>query len=106
MMPHVIKKENAAKERLVSPERIAKVIARAGICSRREAERRIAEGRVKIDGKVLSSPAVNVYPTNNILIDDNPLPPPSPYRLWRYYKPIGLITTENDPQGRPTVFEK
>ena len=105
MMQHVNKKANATKERSGSPERIAKVIARAGICSRREAERRIAEGRVKIDGKVLSSPAVNVNPTNKILIDDNPLPPPSPYRLWRYYKPPGLLTTEKDPLGRPTVFD-
>ena len=106
MMRHVIKKANTTKERSVSPERVAKVIARAGICSRREAERRIAEGRVKIDGKVLSSPAVNVSPTNKILIDDNPLPPPAPYRLWRYYKPLGLLTTAKDPQGRTTIFEK
>ncbi len=86
-------------------ERIAKAIARAGVCSRREAERLIAEGRVALDGTRLDSPAVNVTPDARITIDGKPLPAPAPAGLWRYHKPKGLITTARDPQGRPTVFE-
>ena len=85
-------------------ERIAKVIARAGICSRREAERLIAEGRVAVDGQRLDSPAVNVTIAQRITIDGEVLPAPAPPRLWRYHKPAGLITSARDPKGRPTVF--
>ena len=87
-------------------ERIAKVIARAGLCSRREAERWINDGRVRVDGKTLDSPALTVAPTNVILIDGKPLPQAQETRLWRYHKPTGLVTSHSDPQGRPTVFEK
>jgi 23S rRNA pseudouridine2605 synthase len=86
-------------------ERVAKAIARAGVCSRREAERLIAEGRVALDGTRLDSPAVNVAAQARITIDGKPLPAPAPAGLWRYHKPKGLITTARDPQGRPTVFE-
>jgi 23S rRNA pseudouridine2605 synthase len=86
-------------------ERVAKAIARAGVCSRREAERLIAEGRVALDGTRLDSPAVNVTAQARITIDGKPLPAPAPAGLWRYHKPKGLITTARDPQGRPTVFE-
>ncbi len=86
-------------------ERIAKVIARAGVCSRREAERLIAQGRVAVDGMPLDSPARTVTAQARITIDGEPLPAPAPARLWRYHKPRGLITTERDPRGRPTVFE-
>ncbi|MCH8188154.1 MAG: rRNA pseudouridine synthase [Proteobacteria bacterium] len=86
-------------------ERIAKAIARAGVCSRRQAERLIAEGRVTLDGTRLDSPAVNVAAGARITIDGKPLPAPAPVGLWRYHKPKGLITTAHDPQGRPTVFE-
>jgi 23S rRNA pseudouridine2605 synthase len=85
-------------------ERIAKVIARAGVCSRREAERLIAEGRVVVDGLRLDSPAVNVTAAQRITIDGKVLPAAAPSRLWRYHKPAGLITSASDPQGRPTVF--
>jgi 23S rRNA pseudouridine2605 synthase len=85
-------------------ERIAKVIARAGVCSRREAERLIAEGRVAVDGKRLDSPAVKVTAAQRVTIDGEALPAPEPARLWRYHKPSGLITSARDPQGRPTVF--
>lgn len=85
-------------------ERIAKVIARAGICSRREAERLIAEGRVAVDGQRLDGPAVNVTAAQRVTIDGEALPAPAPPRLWRYHKPKGLITSTRDPQGRPTVF--
>jgi len=87
-------------------ERIAKVIARAGLCSRREAERWINDGRVRVDGKTLDSPALTVDTTNIILVDGKPLPQAQETRLWRYHKPTGLVTSHNDPQGRPTVFEK
>jgi 23S rRNA pseudouridine2605 synthase len=87
-------------------ERIAKVIARAGVCSRREAERLIAEGRVAVDGKVLDSPALSIGPEAVVTVDGRPLPALEQPRLWRYHKPPGLITTARDPQGRPTVFER
>lgn len=87
-------------------ERIAKVIARAGICSRREAEKLIADGRVTVDGKVLKSPAFNVTGRETIIVDGKKLPAQEPTRLWRYYKEAGLVTTARDPEGRPTVFQK
>ncbi len=88
------------------PERIAKRLARAGLCSRREAERWIADGRVAVDGTVLASPAFTVTSRNAIVVDGKPLPGAAPARLWRYHKPAGLITTHHDPQGRPTIFDK
>jgi 23S rRNA pseudouridine2605 synthase len=87
------------------PQRIAKVLARAGLCSRRDAERWIAEGRVTIDGEVLTSPAVNVTEASDIRVDGKPLPEPDRPRLWRYHKPAGLVTTHRDERGRPTVFD-
>ncbi|HXR95776.1 MAG TPA: pseudouridine synthase [Rhizomicrobium sp.] len=85
-------------------ERIAKVIARAGLCSRRDAERLIAEGRVQLDGETVTSPARNVTENNVIQVDGKPLDAPPPARLWRYHKPSGLVTTHKDEKGRPTVF--
>ena len=87
-------------------ERIAKRIARAGLCSRREAERWIAAGRVAVDGRVLDSPAVAVLPHHRVTVDGRPLKAKDPPALWRYHKPAGLVTTNRDPQGRPTVFER
>jgi len=87
-------------------ERIAKRLARAGLCSRREAERWIEAGRVEVDGRTLDSPAVTVTANSRIRVDGKPLPAAEPARLWRYHKPRGLVTTHRDPQGRPTVFEK
>jgi len=88
------------------PVRIAKAMARAGLCSRREAERWIADGRVSVNGRVLSTPAFEVSRKDKVLVDGKPLPGAEPPRLWRYHKPKGLVTTHNDPEGRPTVFEK
>jgi 23S rRNA pseudouridine2605 synthase len=86
--------------------RIAKALARAGLCSRREAERWIAEGRVRVNGEVLASPARDVGPKDRIEVDGAALPEAEPPRLWRYHKPKGLVTTHKDPQGRATVFDK
>ena len=86
--------------------RIAKAIARAGVCSRRDAERMIEDGRVCVNGSVLKSPALNVTAADTVLIDGKPLPAAEGVRLWRFHKPRGCVTTNKDPEGRPTVFEK
>ena len=88
-----------------SPERIAKHIARAGICSRREAERRIEDGRVTVNGQMVTSPALNVTSADSITIDGKPLPARQPARLWRYHKPRGLIVSARDERGRQTIFD-
>jgi 23S rRNA pseudouridine2605 synthase len=85
-------------------ERIAKVMARAGLCSRREAEAWIAAGRVAIDGRPIGSPAINVTPDTRITVDGKPLPARERTRLFLFHKPRGLVTARADPQGRPTVF--
>ena len=86
-------------------ERIAKVMARAGLCSRRDAESWIADGRVTLNGKKLTSPAVNVQPHDVVKVDGKLLPEAEKTRLFRYHKPRGLVTTAKDPEGRPTVFQ-
>lgn len=86
-------------------ERIAKRLARAGIASRRDAETMIAAGRIAVNGKVLTSPAINVKRTDIITFDKKPLPQIERTRLWLYHKPAGLVTTNRDPEGRTTVFE-
>jgi 23S rRNA pseudouridine2605 synthase len=87
-------------------ERIAKVMARAGLCSRRQAERWIATGRVAVNGQVLDTAALNVTAADTVTVDGKPLAAPERSRLWRYHKPPGLVTTHSDPEGRPTVFER
>lgn len=87
-------------------ERIAKRIARSGLCSRREAERWIAAGRVAVGGRVVETPAVIVGAADTVTVDGRPLPEIPKVRLWRYHKPSGLVTTHRDPEGRPTVFER
>src|SRR3546814_2855480 len=74
-------------------DRIAKVLARAGLCSRRDAERWIAEGRVAVNGQVLATPAVTVGPDDLVMVDGKPLPQKQPTRVWRYHKPAGLVTS-------------
>ena len=85
-------------------QRIAKVIARAGLCSRREAEAWIAAGRVALNGKVIDTPACIVGPNDDVRVDGQRLAPPERTRLFLYHKPRGLVTTTKDPEGRPTIF--
>jgi len=87
-------------------ERIAKVLSRAGIASRREAERMIELGQVAVNGRVIDGPALNVLPSDRITVDGKPVAAPEPARLWLYYKPEGLVTSAADEQGRPTVFDR
>ena len=85
-------------------ERIAKVLARAGLCSRREAERWIEAGRIVVDGEKLASPAFNVPPGATVLVDGTPLRAAETTRLWRFHKPEGCLTTRRDPAGRLTIY--
>jgi 23S rRNA pseudouridine2605 synthase len=99
MMAHITRRE---RER---PERVAKVIARAGLASRREAEGWIAAGRVAVNGKVITSPALNVGAQDKISVDGKPLPARERTRLFLFHKPRGCLTSHRDPRGRPTVFQ-
>ena len=86
-------------------ERIAKWLARAGVASRRDAEKLLAEGRVKLNNAVVSHPATFVEPNDLVVVNGKLVDPPARTRLWRYHKPVGLVTTHRDPQDRPTVFQ-
>ena len=86
-------------------ERLAKFMARSGLCSRRDAEEYIRQGRVTVNGEIISTPAFNVQGDEKILFDGEKLPQKDKTRLWLYYKPTGLVTTHKDKEGRPTVFD-
>lgn len=86
-------------------ERIAKVLARAGLASRRDAEEMVTQGRVTVNGRIINSPALDVTANDTVAVDGKPLPPRERTRLFLYHKPRGLMTTHDDPEGRPTVFD-
>ncbi|MFN7662368.1 MAG: pseudouridine synthase [Alphaproteobacteria bacterium] len=87
-------------------ERIAKVMARSGLCSRREAEVYIQQGRVSVNGTVLTTPAFTVTENDKILVDGEPLPKKDRVRVWKYHKPKGVMCTQKDPENRTTVFDE
>ena len=88
------------------PQRIAKLLARAGVASRREIERMIVEGRVKLDGALVETPATLLASLKGVTVDDQPVAAPEPTRLFLFHKPKGVLTTERDPTGRPTIYDK
>ena len=88
------------------PQRIAKLLARAGIASRREIERMIAEGRIALDGNVLTTPATLLDSLRGVSVDGKPVQTAETTRLFRFYKPQGTLTAANDPKGRPTIYDR
>jgi len=105
--PSQIDKDNSAMTADgETPWRVAKWIARSGLCSRREAEAWVLAGRVSLDGVRLETPAATAERASQITVDGRPLPEPEGPKLWRFHKPRGLLTTTKDPEGRPTVFQR
>ncbi|MGY3390078.1 23S rRNA pseudouridine2605 synthase [Bradyrhizobium sp. USDA 3311] len=98
------RREEAPKPKKAG-ERIAKALARAGLASRRDAEEMVTQGRVAVNGRVINSPALDITPNDVVTVDGKPLPPRERTRLFLYHKPRGLMTTHDDPEGRPTVFD-
>jgi 23S rRNA pseudouridine2605 synthase len=92
--------------REAGPQRIAKLLARAGIASRRDIERMIADGRIALDGKTLDTPATLLTTLEGVTVDGKPVRPPAAARLWRFYKPPSCLTAANDPKGRPTIYDR
>jgi 23S rRNA pseudouridine2605 synthase len=88
------------------PQRIAKLLARAGVASRREIERMIEARRIAIDGKPIETPATLVTSLHGVTVDGKPVSAPAPARLFLFHKPAGLLTTERDPKGRPTIYDR
>jgi 23S rRNA pseudouridine2605 synthase len=99
--------DTPASSAAASPEgdRIAKVLSRAGIASRREAERMIEAGRVRVNGALIDSPALNVTAADRITVDGKPVGAAEPARVWLYHKPTGLVTTDSDEKGRETIYD-
>ena len=88
------------------PQRIAKLLARAGVASRRDVERMIAEGRIALDGEVLTTPATLLESLKGVTVDGSPVKRPEAPRLFRFYKPPKTLTAARDPQGRPTIYDR
>ena len=100
------KRRRPAAEREEGPQRIAKLLARAGVASRREVERMIAEGRIAIDGEVLTTPATVLTSLKGVTVDAKPVRAAAATRLFRFYKPPATLTAANDPKGRPTIYDR
>jgi 23S rRNA pseudouridine2605 synthase len=105
MVGHPQQPSPGGAERQAAPERVAKVLARAGVASRREVERLIAAGKVALNGSVLTSPAIKIGAGDVLTVDGAVVNAAEPTRLFRYHKPSGLVTTHRDPKGRATVFQ-
>ncbi len=99
------KQNNNTDDKKIKSERIAKRIARAGLCSRRDAEKWILDARVSVNGVILDTPAFKTKPEDVIMVDDKLLPEKEETRIWRYYKPTGLVTTSRDEKDRHTIFD-
>jgi 23S rRNA pseudouridine2605 synthase len=96
----------APVSRATGPQRIAKLLARAGVASRREIERMIAEGRIAVDGEKLTTPAIQLESLEGVTVDGKPVRPAAATRLFRFYKPQGTITAARDPKGRATIYDR
>ena len=103
--PHPARSAAAASGK-DEPQRIAKLLARAGVASRREVERMIEEGRVTLHGEAVSTPATLLASLNGVAVDGTPVAQPAPARLFLFHKPAGYLTTERDPRGRPTIYDR
>jgi 23S rRNA pseudouridine2605 synthase len=88
------------------PQRIAKLLARAGVASRRDVERMIEDGRIALNGEKLTTPATILTDLAGVTVDGKPVRPPAAARIWRFYKPPGCLTAANDPKGRPTIYDR
>ncbi len=98
--------QNPTADKSMSGNRLAKVMARHGLCSRRQAEQWIKDGRVRVNQKLIRTPAFNVSDTDAVEVDGTAISEKKGTRVWLYHKPAGLVVTESDPEGRPTVFEE
>src|SRR5438874_11214580 len=96
----------AAQQSTAGPQRVAKLLARAGVASRREIERMIAEGRIALNGEKLTTPATLLIDLSGVTVDGKPVRPAAATRLFRFYKPQGTITAVRDPKGRATIYDR
>ena len=102
----VPRKKGPPPPREEGPQRIAKLMARAGVASRRDVERMIADGRIALDGETLKTPATLLDDLKGVTVDGKPVQKPGAARLFRFYKPAGTLTAERDPKGRPTIYDR
>ena len=104
--PHRARGPKPGPAREEGPQRIAKLLARAGVASRRDVERMIVDGRVALNGEKLTTPATLLENLQGVTVDGQPVKPPGAARLFLFYKPSGALTAARDPKGRPTIYDK